>query len=103
VSSSRPYLCRQYFEWKAGAPYAGAIKPPIAALLFSGAHGKATLSEGPTKDTTTVSIESRLRPGNCCPCCVPVPLVQAALKGLSAKAPERFKQGLYLGPQTMQR
>ena len=97
----------QSFEWKASADY-GAIICPVKTCLFSGAHGKATLADGPTENTTTVSIASRVAPGKCCPCCggpscCCMKAVSGALKGLSAAAPKRFKDGLYLGPETMER
>jgi hypothetical protein len=84
-----------HFEWKAGAPYFEMPFP--MSLIMKGVHGQATLSDGPGPDETTVTIENRHQPG--------VALwftrlaIKAAMPGLSAAAPKRFAEGLFLGPQ----
>ena len=90
-------------EWKAGAPYGGIPPCPIACCLFSSAHGKATLKDGPGENETTVEVASQIKPGMMCPCCVPKPAVVGAIKGFSAKAPARFKKETYVGPKAMAR
>ena len=98
----------QTFEWKASSDY-GAIVAPVKCCLFSGAHGKATLADGPEENTTSVSVASRVAPGLCCPCCggssccCMKVAVTGALKGLPGAAPKRFKDGLFNGPETMER
>ena len=65
-------------------------------------HGKAQLSDGPTPDTTTVSIQGHLAPGLICCCWMCAPTVQTVLKSLSAKGPARFRAGEFQGPQLME-
>lgn len=89
------------FEWKAGAPY-GGLPPPISALIFSAAHGKAQISDLPG-DKSLVKIQSKVAPGMVCCCWMCGPMVQTVLKGLSAKAEPRFAAKEYLGPETMSR
>lgn len=84
-----------HFEWKAGQPY---FKMPFPFnLIMKSVHGQATLSDGPGKDETTVTITNRHNPG--------IALwftrfaIKSAMPGLPGAAPKRFAQKEFLGPQ----
>ncbi|MEL6343921.1 MAG: hypothetical protein AAFV53_12380 [Myxococcota bacterium] len=84
-----------HFEWKAGAPYFRMPFP--VSMIMSAAHGKATLSDGPGPNQTTVTVESRHRPA--------IALwfsrfaIKASLPGLARLAPSRFASKTLLGPR----
>lgn len=84
-----------HFEWKAGQPY---YKMPFPfSLIMKAVHGRATLTDGPNENETTVKISNRHNPG--------IALwftrfaIKSAMPGLSAAAPKRFKENVYLGSQ----
>lgn len=84
-----------HFEWKAGAPY---YKMPFPmSLIMTSVHGQATLSDGPGKNETTVTITNRHRPG--------IGMwftrfaIKAAMPSLPGAAPKRFAENAFVGPK----
>lgn len=84
-----------HFEWKAGSPY---YRMPLAFRpMMTSVHGRATLSDGPGPDQTTVTISNRHKPGFAL--WFTRALARAATPGLASAAPKRFTKGQFLGPR----
>lgn len=84
-----------HFEWKAGAPYY-RMPAPLRVVMTS-VHGRATLSDGPARDQTTVTISNFQQPGVAL--WLTRALARAATPTLASKAPRRFRQRQLLGPK----
>lgn len=85
-----------HFEWKAGAPF--IRMPGPLRIVMTSVHGAATLSDGPSPDTTTVTIRNRQTPGVAL--WLTRRLARLATPTLASAAPKRFRDRRFHGPGT---
>ena len=87
-----------HFEWKTGEPYA-KWPLPLRLLAFSGAHGSANLVDGPGENETTVQIRNKIYRTGCLSDSMALKANSDAIQAITKPAEERFKKGIYVGPQ----